>query len=97
MTNASGWGTLSLPSTQVVGPLDLTIGWLGTQTLFRIDVVNATLQQQLKLQLQVFDPTIRIIMGGLPLPVPVPLAGVTLYQKGVVQEMLYRGKRSCQL
>jgi KaiC/GvpD/RAD55 family RecA-like ATPase len=88
MTNASGWGTLSLPSTQVVGPLDLTIGWLGTQTLFRIDVVNATLQQQLRLQLQVFDPTIRIIMGGLPLPVPVPLAGVTLYQKGAVQEVL---------
>ena len=86
VTNASGWGTLSLPSAQVVGPLNLTVGWLGTQTLFRIEVVPTTLQQQLKLQLQVFDPTVRIIMGGLPLPVPVPLAGVRLYQKGVVQE-----------
>jgi len=86
ITNASGWGTLSLPSTQVVGPLDLAIGWLGTQTLFRIDVVNATLQQ-LRLKLQVFDPTLRIIVGGLPLPVPVPLAGVTLYQKEPVQEV----------
>jgi hypothetical protein len=79
VTNASGSGTLSLPSTQVVGPLDLRIGWLGTQTLFRIDVVNATLHPTI-IELQVFDPTIRIIMGGLPLPVPVPLAGVTLYQ-----------------
>ena len=87
ITNASGWGTLSLPSTQVVGPLDLTIGWLKTQTLFRIDVVNATLQQ-LRLELQVFDPTIRVTMSGLPLPVPVPLASVTLYQKEPVQEAL---------
>jgi KaiC/GvpD/RAD55 family RecA-like ATPase len=50
--------------------------------------VNATFQQQLRLKLQVFDPTIRIIMSGLPLPVPVPLASVTLYQKGAVQEVL---------
>ena len=73
-----------MPATQVVGPLDLTIGWLGTQTLFRIDVVNATLQQ-LRLQLQVFDPTIRIMIGGLPFPLPAPLASVTLYQKSLVQ------------
>lgn len=86
VTNASGWGTLLLPSTQVVGPLNLTVGWLGTLTPFQIEVVPTTLQQQLKLQLQVFDPSLRILMGGLPLPIPVPLAGVRLYQKGVVQE-----------
>ena len=87
VTNASGWGTLSLPSTRVVGSLDLTISWLGTQTFFPLDVVNATLQQ-LRIELQVFDPSIRIRLGGLPLPVPVPLASVTLYQKNAVQEVL---------
>jgi KaiC/GvpD/RAD55 family RecA-like ATPase len=88
MTNASGWGTLSLPSTQVVGSLDLTIGWLGTQTLFRhfIDFVNATPHPTI-IELQVFDPTLRIMMSGLPLPVPVPLAGVRLYQNETVQEV----------
>jgi KaiC/GvpD/RAD55 family RecA-like ATPase len=85
VTNASGWGTLTLPSTQVVGPLELAINWLGTQTLFTIDVVSAT--QQLRLQLQVFDPAIRIMMSGLPVSLPVPLAEVTLSQKGVVQRV----------
>lgn len=80
-TNASGWGDLSLPSSQVVGPMNLTITWLGTQTLFRLELVAP---QTLVLRLPVYDLGVRILMYGLP----IPLARVTIYQKSIVQEAL---------
>lgn len=80
VTNASGWGFLSLPSTHIVGPLNLTVSWLGTQTLFPLDVTRPT---TLTLQLTVYAASIRITMFGLP----VPLARVTVYQIGEVQQV----------
>lgn len=78
LTNASGWGRLSLPSTQILGPLNLTIGWLGTETLSTLDVVGAS---TFLLKLPVFDFGVRITMNGFP----VPAARVILLQKGVVE------------
>jgi len=80
VTNASGWGFLSLPSTQVVGPLNLTISWLGTQSLFPVEVTRPS---TLTLQLTVYSTSVRITL----LNVPVPLSRVTLYQTGEVQEV----------
>jgi KaiC/GvpD/RAD55 family RecA-like ATPase len=81
VTNASGWGRLSLPSTQIVGPLNLTVSWLGTQSLFPLEVTRPT---TLTLQLTVYSTSIRITLLGIP----VPLARVTLYQTSEVQQVL---------
>ncbi|MGA3298403.1 MAG: ATPase domain-containing protein [Candidatus Bathyarchaeia archaeon] len=78
LTNASGWGKLSLPSTQILGPLNLTIGWLGTETLSTLDVVGAS---TFLLKLPVFDFGVRVTMNGFPLPA----SRVILMQKGVVE------------
>ena len=80
VTNASGWGTLSLPSTQVVGPLNLTVSWLGTQSLFPLEVTGPA---TLTLQLTVYSTSIRITL----LNIPVPLVRVTLYQTSEVQQV----------
>ncbi|MGA3109034.1 MAG: ATPase domain-containing protein [Candidatus Bathyarchaeia archaeon] len=80
VTNASGWGALSLPSTQVVGPLNLTVSWLGTQSLFPLEVNNAT---TVTLQLTVYSPSIRVTL----LNIPVPFVNVSLYQISEVQHV----------
>ena len=80
VTNASGWGRLSLPSTQVVGPLNLTVSWLGTQSLFPLEVTHPA---NLTLQLTVYSTNIRITLANIP----IPLAHVTLYQSGEVQQV----------
>ena len=80
ITNASGWGKLSLPSTQVVGPLNLTVSWLGTQSLFPLEVTHPA---NLTLQLTVYSTNIRITLLNLPLP----LTRVTLYQISEVQQV----------
>ena len=80
VTNASGWGALSLPSTQVVGPLNLTVSWLGTQSLFPLEVTHPT---TVTLQLTVYSTSIRVTM----LNIPVPLARVSLYQTSEVQQV----------
>jgi KaiC/GvpD/RAD55 family RecA-like ATPase len=80
VTNGSGWGALTLPSAQVVGPLNLTLSWLGTQSLFPLEVTRPT---TLTLQLTVYSTSVRVTL----LNVPVPLARVTLYQTGEVQQV----------
>ncbi len=80
VTNATGWGTLSLPSTQVVGPLNLTVSWLGTQSLFPLEVPGP---KTLTIQLTVYSTSIRVTLLNIPLP----LANVSLYQIGKVQQM----------
>jgi KaiC/GvpD/RAD55 family RecA-like ATPase len=80
VTNASGWGRLSLPSTQVVGPLNLTVSWLGTQSLFPLEVTGPA---NLTIQLTVYSTSVRITLFNIP----VPLARVTLYQTSEVQQV----------
>jgi KaiC/GvpD/RAD55 family RecA-like ATPase len=80
VTNATGWAALSLPSTQVVGPLNLTLSWLGTRSLFPLEVTRSA---TLTLQLTVYETSISITMFNVPLP----LARVTLYQAGEVQQV----------
>ena len=80
VTNASGWGFLSLPSTLVVGPLNLTVSWFGTQSLFPLEVTHPS---TLTLQLTVYSTSVRITL----LNVPVPLSRITLYQTGEVQQV----------
>ena len=80
ITNASGWGFLSLPSTQIVGPLNLTVSWLGTESLFPLEVTGPS---KLTLQLTVYSTSIKVTL----LNVPVPLARVTLYQTSEVQQV----------
>ncbi len=80
VTNSSGWSALTLPSTQVVGPLNLTVSWLGTESLFPLEVTNAT---TVTLQLTVYSPSIRITL----LNIPVPFANVSLYQTSEVQHV----------
>ena len=78
-TNATGWGSLSLPSSQILGPLNVTIVWLGTETLSTLDVVGAS---TFLLRIPVSNLAVRITLGGVGLPV----ARVVLLQKGVVRE-----------
>ncbi len=85
-TDASGVGNLSLPSTQIVGPMNLTIAWLGTQTLLPMPPVDRA--SRFVLRLAVYDIAVRIVMNTPLLALPIPAATVTLYQKGQVQQAL---------
>ena len=73
LTNATGWGKLMLPSTDIVGTLNLTVSWLGTRSLFPFDVTHPT---TMTVQLTVYAVNIRITLLDFPLP----LARVTLNQ-----------------
>jgi len=81
-TNASGWGLLSLPSTQVVGPLNLTVSWLGTQTPF--PQLQVTSSAPVTVQITVYNPSVLVTLAGIP----VPLAHVSLYQTHEVEQVL---------
>jgi KaiC/GvpD/RAD55 family RecA-like ATPase len=80
VTNGTGWGALTLPSTDVVGPLNLTVIWLGTRSVLPLDVTGAS---NVTVQLTVYAANIRITL----LNIPVPLARVTLYQAREVGEV----------
>ena len=77
-TNVTGWGRLMLPSSQILGPLNLTIGWLGTETFSTLDVAGAS---TVLLKVPVYDFGVRVTMNGFSLPA----ARVLLLQKGVVE------------
>jgi KaiC/GvpD/RAD55 family RecA-like ATPase len=79
LTNGAGWGILSLPSSEIVGPLNITIRWLGTETLSSLDIVGTS---RFLFTILVYNPTVRVVLSGLP----VPVAHVTFYQLGVVQQ-----------
>lgn len=77
ITNRTGWGALTLPSSDLVGPLNMTVTWSGTRSLFPLDVTRAA---TVTVQLTVYAANIKVTMINLP----VPLARVTLYQTGLV-------------
>jgi KaiC/GvpD/RAD55 family RecA-like ATPase len=79
LTNGTGWGNLSLPSSEIVGPLNITIRWFGTETLSSLDIVGTS---RFLFTILVYNPTVRVVLSGLP----VPVAHVTFYQLGVVQQ-----------
>jgi len=80
VTNASGRAALFLPNTEVVGPLNLTVSWLGTQSLFPIEVSGP---KTITVQLTVYSTDIRITLFNIPLP----LAHVALYQTSQVRQL----------
>ena len=86
-TNETGWGTLALPSSQIVGPLNITINWLGTQTPSALEIRGTTDNPpRFLIIIQVYNPSIHVTMNGFPIPV----ARVTLTQVGIVHE-IYTG------
>ncbi len=84
VTNASGSGILLLPSTGIVGPMNLTITWHQTQTVLSLPPVDGP--SAFVLRLEVYDIALRIIINTPLLPLPIPAARVTFYQKGLVQD-----------
>jgi len=77
ITNQTGWGVMELPSTDLVGPLNMTVAWSGTQSLFPLEVTRPA---TVSVQLTVYAANIKVTMLNLP----IPLARVTLYQVGRV-------------
>ena len=77
ITNATGWGALRLPSSDLVGPLNMTVSWSGTRSLFPLEVKRSS---TMTVQLTVYAANIKVTMLNLPMP----LARVTLYQTGQV-------------
>jgi hypothetical protein len=65
-TNSSGWAALSLPSSDVLGPLNVTISMLGVRTL--PSSTNVVGDSTFRFQLLVYDIRLRIVMNGVPLP-----------------------------
>jgi KaiC/GvpD/RAD55 family RecA-like ATPase len=84
VTNATGLGTLSLPSTVVVGPLNLTIAWHGTQTLLSLPTIDRA--SMFIMRLEVYDISVRVVMYTPLAALPIPLAHVTLSQKSQVED-----------
>ena len=86
-TNETGWGTLSLPSSQIVGPLNITILWQGTETPSVLEIMGTPDNPpRFLVTIQVYNPSIRVTLNGFPIPV----AHVTLTQVGIVHE-IYTG------
>jgi KaiC/GvpD/RAD55 family RecA-like ATPase len=84
LTNETGWGSLSLPSSQVVGPLNITIGWSGTESFSTLDIVGTQeIPPRFLITIQVYNPAFRVVMDGVPLPA----VRVTLSQVGTVHEV----------
>jgi KaiC/GvpD/RAD55 family RecA-like ATPase len=65
-TNSSGWAALSLPSSDVLGPLNVTITMFGVRTL--PSSMNVVGDSTFRFQLSVYDIRLRIVMNGIPLP-----------------------------
>jgi KaiC/GvpD/RAD55 family RecA-like ATPase len=63
LTNATGWITFALPSTEIVGPLNLTVSWFGVQMSSQLKVSRNTM---MIVTVPVFDKTLRLTMGALP-------------------------------
>jgi KaiC/GvpD/RAD55 family RecA-like ATPase len=84
MTNVTGLGTLYLPSSVIVGPMNLTVSWHGTQTLLPLPTIDRP--SMFVMRLAVFDISLRVVMYTPFLALPIPLAHVTLVQTGAVQD-----------
>jgi KaiC/GvpD/RAD55 family RecA-like ATPase len=76
IANSTGWVVLALPSTGILGPLNLTVTWLGTESRGQLsDISNST---TIVYRLPVFDASFRPVINGFPLP----FSGVQLMQNG---------------
>jgi KaiC/GvpD/RAD55 family RecA-like ATPase len=76
-TNSTGWAILTLPSSLVIGPLNLTIGWLGVKTPWPLNVIG---DSTFLIRLRVCNLTLRVSTDGIP----VPFATVKLSQEGTM-------------
>ncbi len=65
VTNSTGWVAFELPDTGIVGALNLTVSWSGVQSSSALKVVGGTTSV---MRVPVFDKTLRLTMGGIPLP-----------------------------
>lgn len=74
-TNSTGWAILTLPSSLVVGPLNLTVAWSGVKTPSTLNVIG---DSTYLIRLRVYSLTVRVSMEGIP----VPFATVKLSQEG---------------
>ena len=84
LTNETGWGTLSLPSSEIVGPLNMTILWQGTETPSTLEIIGTPENPpRFLVVIPVYNPSIRVTMNGFPIPV----AHVILSQVGIVHEV----------
>jgi len=64
-TNSTGWSVLSLPSSIAVGPLNLTVDWLRTETSSSLNVVG---ESTFFLRIPVYNPGLRVMLNGIPMP-----------------------------
>jgi KaiC/GvpD/RAD55 family RecA-like ATPase len=86
LTNGTGWGILSLPSSQVVGPLNITIGWSGTVTSSSLEVIGTPqIPPRFLIIIQVYNPAVRVVMNGVPIP---DVRVTILSQLGTVHQVL---------
>ncbi len=67
LTNATGFTTVSLPSSAVLGPLNFTVIWNNVRVQPPLGVAIAP-SQTIRIVVPVFDITIRVTTNGLPLP-----------------------------
>jgi KaiC/GvpD/RAD55 family RecA-like ATPase len=65
-TNATGWAAFELPSSKVLGPLNLTVYWRGAQTTQPLQVGPGP--TTVVVVVNTINKTFRLTVGGLPLP-----------------------------
>jgi KaiC/GvpD/RAD55 family RecA-like ATPase len=65
ITNATGWTAFALPSSKVLGPFNLTVYWLGVQTVQPLSVIGQTTAVVV---VHTLNKPLRVIASGLPVP-----------------------------
>jgi KaiC/GvpD/RAD55 family RecA-like ATPase len=65
-TNSSGWATLLLPSSDILGPFNVTVSLSGVRTL--PSTMNVVGDSTFRFQLSIYNVRLRITMSGIPLP-----------------------------
>jgi KaiC/GvpD/RAD55 family RecA-like ATPase len=67
VTNATGFTTMSLPASDIVGPLNLTVIWNKVQIEQSTGITTAP-SQMIRIIIPIYDVTIRLTTNGFPLP-----------------------------
>ncbi|MGD0176520.1 MAG: ATPase domain-containing protein [Candidatus Bathyarchaeia archaeon] len=80
LTNATGLGVLWLPSSLIIGPMNLTVSWHGTQTSLPLPTIDRP--SMFVMRLAVYDISVRIVLYTPLLALPIPFVHVTLSQEG---------------
>jgi KaiC/GvpD/RAD55 family RecA-like ATPase len=76
IANSSGWVVLTLPSTDILGALNLTVRWLGTES--RDQLINISNSTTIVYRLAVYNAAFKPVISGVPLP----FINVELVQNG---------------